>query len=281
MGIASLHRTGVLIALAVLSVTASDASDGLAERPSPRSTVLARAQAPAAQEDAIDSPSDRVEPAPVLRRLPKSSASRPPQTPSPVASQPPIAPAGSGPASSGPATPIGQAAGPTAAGLNPSPDSDSAGANPASERPDEKPIRDISLSIAASGGSLPTNAAARQFGATRVIHNPATRGWAEEVYFRQTPRFYHNPLYFEQPLRERGVQDRFAKFGPVISGAQFFVQSVSLPYRMALDPPHSTQATPPKDSVGVAWHQRHSARDHARALVVQTAAIALVIWLIP
>jgi hypothetical protein len=280
MGIASLHRTGVLITLAVLSVTAIDARDVLAQRPRTRSTVMARTQAPAPQEDAVDSPSDRPVPATVPRRLPKSPASRPPQVPPPVVPQPPPMTAESGPANAGAATPTAEPNGPIAGALSLNPDNASA-ATPSSERPNEKPIRDISLNIAATAGSLPANAAAKHYATGRVLHDPQTRGWGEEVYLRETPRFYHNPLYFEQPFRERGGHDRFAKLGPVISGAQFFVQSVSLPYRMALDPPHSLQPTPPKHSVGTPWHRRHSAQDHVRAVAVQTAAIALAIWLIP
>lgn len=280
MGTTSLHRTGVLITLAVLSVTAIDARDVLAQRPRTRSTVMARPQAPAAQEDAIGSPSDRAVPAPIPRRLPKSPASSPPQVPPQVVPQPPPVPANPGPGNSGATTETAQPNGPIDGVLNLNPESESA-ANPSSERPAEKPIRDISLNIAATAGSLPANAAAKHYATGRVLHDPPTRGWGEEVYLRETPRFYHNPLYFEQPLRERGGYDRFAKLSPVVSGAQFFVQSLALPYRMTLDPPHSLQPTPPKHSVGTPWHRRHSVQDHARAVAVQTAAIALAIWLIP
>jgi len=179
-----------------------------------------------------------------------------------------------------PATPAAQSTGPITANpsLNPESGSES---NRESQRPAEKSLRDISLDITANAGSVPPNAAAKHYATSRVIHDPTTRGWGEEVYLRETPRFCHNPLYFEQPLRERGGDDRLLKLGPAISGAQFFVQSLSLPYQMTLDPPHSLQPTPPRHSVDTPWHHRHSAQDHVRAVAVQAAAIALAIWLIP
>lgn len=274
MVIASLLRTGVWITFAVVSVSVIDTPEASAQRPRTRSTVLARAQAPAAQDDAIGSPSDRAVP----RRLPKSSGAGPQQVP-PGVPQPSL-PASAAILPLGPATPAAQSTGPISANpsLNPESDADS---NRESQRPAEKSLRDISLDITASAGSVPPNAAARHYATSRVIHDPPSRGWGEEVYLRETPQFCHNPLYFEQPLRERGGHDHFSKLGPAISGAQFFVQSLSLPYRMTLDPPHSLQHTPPRHSVGTPWHRRHSAQDHARAVAVQAAAIALVIWLIP
>lgn len=262
MVISSLLRTGVWITLAVVSVSAIETQDATAQRPRGRSSVLARAQVPTPPEATIDSPSDRAVP----RRLPKSPESRPQQAPPGV----PFRPANSI------AQPIESAV--EEPSVSPENGSEE---NRESQRPAEKSLRDISLDITVSAGSVPPNAAARHYATTRVIHDPPTRGWAEEVYLRETPRFCHNPLYFEQPLRERGGQDRFPKLGPAISGAQFFVHSVSLPYQMTLDPPHSLQPTPPRHSVGTPWHRRHSAHDHARAAVVQAAAIALAIWLIP
>lgn len=268
MVIASLLRTGVWITLAVVSVSAIDTPEASAQRPRKGSTVLARAQAPAPQDEAIGSPSDRAVP----RRLPKSSESGPQQAP-PGVPQPPL------PASL-PIEPATQSTGPITANpsLNPENGSES---NRESQRPAEKSLRDISLDITANAGSVPPNAAAKHYATSRVIHDPTTRGWGEEVYLRETPRFCHNPLYFEQPLRERGGNDRFLKLGPAISGAQFFVQSLSLPYQMSLDPPHSLQPTPPRHSVDTPRHHRHSAQDHVRAVAVQAAAIALAIWLIP
>lgn len=274
MDIASLLRTGVWITLAVVSVSAIDTQDAIAQRPRSRSSVLARDLVPAPQEEAIDSPSDRAVP----RRLPKSPESRPEQAP-PGVPQPPR-PANAAGLSVGPVAPAAPSSGSIAGQLSVILDNGSE-EDRESQRPAEKSLRDISLDITASAGSVPPNAAAKHYATTRVIHDPRSRGWGEEVYLRETPRFYHNPLYFDQPLRERGGQDRFPKLGPAVSGAQFFVHSVSLPYQMALDPPHALQPTPPRHSVGTPWHRRHSAQDHGRAAVVQAAAIALAIWLIP
>ena len=123
--------------------------------------------------------------------------------------------------------------------------------------PLEKPLRQIELDTQVRTGSVPDNVAADRYAADRFIVHPTSRSWEPNVYFRETPRFFHHPLYFDQRVLERGTGEpfgHFAHFGPVLAGTRFLADTLTLPFQAAAVPPHSLVATPHKDSLGRPWH---------------------------
>jgi hypothetical protein len=150
------------------------------------------------------------------------------------------------------------------------------------ERIDEKPLREVSLDIRPTGGTVPPNAAAQYYRTSDVSRHPQNRGWGDEIYLMETPRFAHNPLYFEQPLRERGGIEKYPRLGPIIAGGRFLFDTLKLPYQSTVDPHESLVRTPPRHHVGnpQAWRQQPTGTQ-LKGIAVQAAAVALMIWIIP
>jgi hypothetical protein len=150
------------------------------------------------------------------------------------------------------------------------------------ERIDEKPLREVSLDIRPTKGTVPPNAAAQYYRTSDVSRHPQNRGWGDEIYLMETPRFSHNPLYFEQPLRERGGIEKYPRLGPVIAGGRFLFDTLKLPYQATVDPHESLVRTPPRHHVGnpQAWRQQPTGTQ-LKGIAVQAAAFAAMIWIIP
>lgn len=148
--------------------------------------------------------------------------------------------------------------------------------------PQEKPLGQVSLDIRVSSGSVPTNAGAARYDTETVVNHPDHREWGSLVYFHETPRFRHHPLYFEQPLLERGIDDRFGHVGPVLSGAKFLGDTIALPFQTGAVSPHALVSTPPRHSLGNprGWNSLTPA-ERTRGAVFQTATVAGLILLIP
>jgi len=153
------------------------------------------------------------------------------------------------------------------------------------ELPLEKPLRQIELDTQVRSGSVPDNVAAERYATDRFVVHPTSRGWETIVYFRETPGFFHHPLYFDQPLQERGVGEPFGHFahlGPVLAGTRFLADTLTLPFQTAAVPPHSLVSTPHKDSLGRPrnW-QTLTPAQRTRGVAFQSLTIASLILLIP
>jgi hypothetical protein len=99
-----------------------------------------------------------------------------------------------------------------------------------------RPIRSLTIDIQPKEGQVPreTNPTAmleREFGATEYQRTPLNFS-----YYWESPAFFNQPLYFEQPNLERYGYD-WGLAQPWISGAQFFVKIPLLPYMMVVHPP--------------------------------------------
>lgn len=153
------------------------------------------------------------------------------------------------------------------------------------ELPFEKPLRQIDLDTQVRSGSVPDNVAAQRYATDRFVVHPASRGWESNVYFRETPRFRHHPLYFDQRLLERGTDEpfgHFAHFGPVLAGTRFLADTLTLPFQTAAAPPHALGWTPHKDSLGRPrnW-QTLTPAQRTRGAAFQSLTVASLILLIP
>lgn len=235
------------------------------------------------EEDKVGSPSDEPATLPLPRRLPPPRTPSGPQTsdrakPSPIAKPSPLKEIGPRPADRKQAA---DAEKPAKKRDNDEQNGDDDDASPR-ERIDEKPLREVSLDIRPTRGTVPPNAAAQYYRTSDVNRHPESRGWGDEIYLMETPRFAHNPLYFEQPLRERGGIEKYPRLGPIIAGGKFLFDTLKLPYQATVDPHESLVRTPPRHHVGNAQAWRHQPTGaQFKGLAVQAAAVALMIWIIP
>jgi hypothetical protein len=67
------------------------------------------------------------------------------------------------------------------------------------------------------------------------------REWIPSTFAWHASALCHKPLYFEQPQLERYGHTTGPFTQPVISGAHFFLNIATLPYQMAINPPHECQ----------------------------------------
>ena len=100
-----------------------------------------------------------------------------------------------------------------------------------------RPIHSLSINILPKGAGQvpseanPTKILEAEFGSTEFRREPLNYS-----YNWESPGFWNQPLYFEQPNLERyGYSWGIAQ--PIISGAQFFVKIPLLPYMMTVHPP--------------------------------------------
>jgi hypothetical protein len=99
-----------------------------------------------------------------------------------------------------------------------------------------RPIGSLTINIQPKEGQVPretdpTAALEREFGATEFERTPLNYS-----YYWESPAFFNQPLYFEQPNLERyGYNWGIAQSW--ISGAQFFVKIPLLPYMVMVHPP--------------------------------------------
>ncbi|HVU88538.1 MAG TPA: hypothetical protein VHD36_14555 [Pirellulales bacterium] len=99
-----------------------------------------------------------------------------------------------------------------------------------------RPIGSLTINILPKEGQVPretdpTSTLDREFGATEYQRIPLNYS-----YYWESPAFFNQPLYFEQPNLERyGYDWGIGQFW--ISGAQFFVKIPLLPYMMVVHPP--------------------------------------------
>jgi hypothetical protein len=240
------------------------------------------------QEDEVRSASDEPATLPLPRRFPTPRTPSGPQTsdsakPSPIAKPSPLRDIGPRPADGKQAA---DAQKPAKKGDNEDQKKDDPKEDDEDEsrreRIDEKPLREVSLDIRPTKGTVPPNAAAQYYRTSDVSRHPQNRGWGDEIYLMETPRFSHNPLYFEQPLRERGGIEKYPRLGPVIAGGRFLFDTLKLPYQATVDPHESLVRTPPRHHVGnpQAWRQQPTGTQ-LKGIAVQAAAFAAMIWIIP
>lgn len=102
--------------------------------------------------------------------------------------------------------------------------------------PEEKPIGQISVSLQASEGALPTNVAVDRFKLQSEAWD--RRPWESIAYCWDAPVTYSRPLYYEQPNLERNGVGCHPCVQPVVSGAHFFASTLALPYSIALHHPN-------------------------------------------
>lgn len=241
------------------------------------------------EEDKVRSASDEPATLPLPRRLPPPRTPSAPQTsdrakPSPIAKPSPLKDIGSRPADRNQSADAKKPAKKRDNDEQNEDDDEQNEDDDASrrERIDEKPLREVSLDIRPTRGTVPPNAAAQYYRTSDVNRHPQSRGWGDEIYLMETPRFAHNPLYFEQPLRERGGIEKYPRLGPIIAGGRFLFDTLKLPYQATVDPHESLVRTPPRHHVGSAQSWRHQPTGaQFKGLAVQAAAVALIIWIIP
>jgi hypothetical protein len=69
----------------------------------------------------------------------------------------------------------------------------------------------------------------------------AQRDWVDSTFVWHASALCHKPLYFEQVQLERYGHTTGPFSQPFVSGAHFFVTLATLPYKMAINPPHECQ----------------------------------------
>lgn len=103
-----------------------------------------------------------------------------------------------------------------------------------------KPVNSIRIEAWPEGDGAPKNLAADYHRQSEIFVSAS--GVDIPLPSRYTIGFRHRPLYFEQPNLERCGRS-FGYFQNVVSGAQFFANTVILPYHMKKDPPQCTVLT--------------------------------------
>jgi len=107
-----------------------------------------------------------------------------------------------------------------------------------------KPLRKIKIELDPPPGDLPIDCSKQLF-ADPAERFPGgdLRPWAEVEFTWVPTELAHQPLYFDDVPLERYGQSVAPLFQPICSGARFFGTLPVLPYKVALDPPHSLVST--------------------------------------
>ncbi len=99
-----------------------------------------------------------------------------------------------------------------------------------------KPIGKITYRTEPQPGELPRNCEIKE-----QVFQP--RLWAETTVFWKASGLCHKPLYFEDVHLERYGHSWGPFVQPVMSGAHFFGNTLLLPYKMGMYPPHECMYT--------------------------------------
>jgi hypothetical protein len=109
----------------------------------------------------------------------------------------------------------------------------------------QRPITEVTTSILPRSPSVPEDVAqARLQELGNVSYESVLmRQWMGMRYCWDASALHHRPLYFEEVNLERyGYGPRYLRaVQPVLSGAHFFATVPTLPYQMAMGPPHRVE----------------------------------------
>jgi hypothetical protein len=143
------------------------------------------------------------------------------------------------------------------------------------EKPDLKPISEVTNDIKASEGPLPHRCPLKE----DEYH---TRDWDCTVFTWKASGSCHKPLYFDENSLERYGHSWGPYIQPVISQAHFFVTVPLMPYKMGVEPPRECLYS-------LGYYRPGSCAPHKldplplsiRAAVSQTAAVLGGVYLMP
>lgn len=99
----------------------------------------------------------------------------------------------------------------------------------------ERPIGDVTTSVAPPTGRLPSDLAVERFHNAHPAYLP--RGWEGTVYFWDAPSMCIGPLRYEEANLERLGYSHCPVLQPAFSGARFLGSTLALPYTIATNPP--------------------------------------------
>lgn len=144
-----------------------------------------------------------------------------------------------------------------------------------------RPIGTLDINITPKEGQVPreedpTRKLEQEFGATEFRREPLNYS-----YMWESPAFFNQPLYFEQPNLERYGYD-WGLAQPWISAAQFYVKIPLLPYMMVVHPPRERVYSLGYYRPGSrAPYQFNWPEVRLDAAIVETAFITGLVFLIP
>ncbi|NOY41844.1 MAG: hypothetical protein GXP26_08415 [Planctomycetes bacterium] len=141
----------------------------------------------------------------------------------------------------------------------------------------------LSTNIALPAGTLPTDFAAKCAATQRPIVDRRIQGdWAMTNQHWSATCLRHRPLYFEEINAERYGYTASYCLQPLISAGRFFLTIPALPYKMAVDRPHSCSYTlghyRPGSCAPRRWHRMPL---KATGSIVEAGVVLGLILLIP
>lgn len=143
-----------------------------------------------------------------------------------------------------------------------------------------KPIEQIRTILTDDGERMPPDCSEQFF--TEQLDGASPRFVTQMPFHWQPTNFFHMPTYFDDVPLERYGQHHHPILQPFVSGTRFVLQVPVLPYKMAIDPPHSCITTlghrPPGDCVPCI---RQRLPREANASLVQAAATVGLAFILP
>ncbi|QDU28465.1 hypothetical protein ETAA8_35660 [Anatilimnocola aggregata] len=100
--------------------------------------------------------------------------------------------------------------------------------------PEDRPIGQLSATIATRSTDLPPDVATAYF--SKAMPADEVRPWRDNVYFWDAPDFCYRPLYYQETNLERYGYSPCPHLQPALSAAHFFAATVALPYSMTVHP---------------------------------------------
>jgi hypothetical protein len=146
----------------------------------------------------------------------------------------------------------------------------------------ERPIKQVTVDVAAPAGRLPENIAARALAAGTIQPLAASRTWPASTFRWEAAATRHQPLYFEEINAERYGYTRCAWLQPAVSSAHFFGTLPMLPYLRGANPHWQCQYTLGHYRPGSCnpW-RRHWWPLSAKGAARQAAAVTGAVYVLP
>ncbi len=145
------------------------------------------------------------------------------------------------------------------------------------------PLTGVGTSIALPEGKTPPNVAAVRNATVAATIDPRLDGsWSESGHSWAATGLCHRPLYYEEVNLERYGYQHGPLIQPFVSGTMFFVNTLALPYKIALHRPCECTYTlghyRPGTRAPWRWHRTPL---RAPASVVEAGVVVGLVFLIP